>query len=822
MARDLYGSFGGVPERSAQGGPMFGPQQLSTNANMFGQNVGEAQARAGSQMAKAGDQLMDKATEYAAQATEAKVNDTIANVWAPQSGQLRARYDELTGRDKVAGYETYIQGLRQQREDLLKSATGPYERELLDKYTASHLTSETVSAQRELAGAMTDFEDQAMADLLLSEQGWLENNYNDPAAVDQTLNRMDGLVEMSAINKGLNPENPADQETIAQQQQAVRGSATVKMVNSAVSRGDLTTAYDLYHTNRSIVPGYQQLAIDGVLGAESIRQNSKNYTDAIINGKRLPPTVGAPPDHIQAAVVRAADLHGVAANDALTVAYIESNMGQNVGKRGDIGQTGKGGDIPTQAANMAAELKRVQGIAATSLGRTPEPWETYVVYQQGEGGGPALFKAAREQPMARAVDVLRPLYKNPKNAFDAIVHNGGNASMTAGQFLDFLKTKYRKNESYAACELPKGGIAEVVFGADPQTQSLQTPEMKNLADAIMAPHEEEGIAMQPASSPRQQLVEFNKVYAQAVLRAQQIPNLARRKGVIKALNAQRSVYQSAASAYSSALINEAQQLAVDPSFTSLEQVPAEMMSSLLDEHPETINMLERRANYNLEKQSGQTGKYQKDYGSKYYDLFRRIHAPDGDPNKINSVTDLYSYMNEQGDLTPPGLDQLTKEFSRDPISDADGKMREQAFKVIKRELSGQDDILGIPDPRGEALFAQALPVLYQAITDGQSKGLTMGQLTDPTSNDYIGLKVQSLKRTPEQMQMDMLQADTLPATEEKGFFDSLLPKKDRTRDDIIAEYYATSDVDKRKTLRQELIDKGFAKTSTTPTVPVSE
>lgn len=781
MAKDLYGTFGGVPQGDASAGPDLAFSHVTASPDAFGAKIGEAMQYEGKVVQKIGEQENDLAVHYAQQATEAKANDTIANQWAPAAAKRLSDYQALSGPDKIAGYDNYISGLRQDREALLKNATSPYEHKILDSHISSSLATETISAQRQLGDEMKSFQDSAQADLLLSEGRTLENHYNDPTVVADTFGRMDAQIEKHAIDNGLNPYNPADKEVITQQQRQVKGAAVTGMVNRAVSSGDLQTGYDIYHSNRAIIPGYQQLALDTTLNAEAVRQNGKNFSDAIINGEKLPGVVGAPPSDVQAHVVRAAYTSGVDPNQALTVAQIESAMGTNVGTRGDIGQTGKGGDLPEQAANMTSALKTAQDKARSVLGREPEPWENYVVYQQGVGGGPALFKGATENPTARAVDVLKPLYDDPKDAYDAVVNNGGNASMTSGQFLDFLKKKYQENSKYAVCTFTNPSGA---------------------AEQISKPHETDGIAMQPAASPRQQLVEFDKIYSQALLRANEIPNVERREGVIRALTARRSVYAASATAYSSTLINQAQELANDKNFTSLDQVPPDLASALLDEHPDTMHYLEVRAEYNLQKGSGGTGKYIKEYGGKYYDLFRRIHAPDGTEGKINSVDDLYSYMNENADLTPPGLDQLTKEFSRDPETDSEGKMRDQAFKVIKRQLSGQDEMLGIPDPKGEELFARALPVLYKAIDDGRAKGLSIGQMTDPGSPDWIGSKVASLKRSPEQMNLDMMNA-----------VDGVIPG-DKSADKItpqqwIISYRKAATWSEREMLRKKAVSLGF-------------
>lgn len=155
------------------------------------------------------------------------------------------------------------------------------------------------------------------------------------------------------------------------------------------------------------------------------------------------------------AVTNAATRNGVNPDHALTTANIESNIGRDPGAA-NIGEVrpstaasvgaSPGGGVNQQADTMAKVWKRSGEIAKTSLGRDPEPWQSYVVYQQGPGGGPALLKA---DPKARAVDVLTQVYGNPTNATSAIVKNGGTADMTAGDFLNHIKQLWAAKQTKA-------------------------------------------------------------------------------------------------------------------------------------------------------------------------------------------------------------------------------------------------------------------------------------------------------------------------------------------------------------------------------------
>jgi len=85
-----------------------------------------------------------------------------------------------------------------------------------------------------------------------------------------------------------------------------------------------------------------------------------------------------------------------------------------------------------------AIVKESMQVAQRVLGRPPFDWETYVVHQQGNGGGGALLNPANANKTA--LEVLTQAYRgNSRLATQAIVGNGGNTSMTAAEFAQSIK-----------------------------------------------------------------------------------------------------------------------------------------------------------------------------------------------------------------------------------------------------------------------------------------------------------------------------------------------------------------------------------------------
>lgn len=89
--------------------------------------------------------------------------------------------------------------------------------------------------------------------------------------------------------------------------------------------------------------------------------------------------------------------------------------------------------------NMNAFKKR--------FGREPSGAELYLMHQQGRGGAMALMS----YPDGNVVDVLATVYKGDRNkAARAVTLNGGDTSMTAGQFAGLWADKYNNVKSTAS------------------------------------------------------------------------------------------------------------------------------------------------------------------------------------------------------------------------------------------------------------------------------------------------------------------------------------------------------------------------------------
>lgn len=734
-AQDVYGPFGSVPTERAGGGGAT-PFSARANPGDFGAQVGAAVSQLGDTGAKVGQQALEVGTHFAQMATEAKVNDDYANKYVPAAVELRNQFDSLEGQDKIHGYESYMSGLQSLNKQFTGNSKSPYETQLMGALINRHVEGEAMGAKRELVEAQKLFAHKSTFDAINADNDLASRNYNDPQFLDDVAKRNENRATIHAIDGGFDPNTPEGKAQVEQVTRMANSDMAVKSIDRAISTGDVATAYKIRQGYSEVLPADQQLHIDNVLHDEATRQNGKNTVDAIKLGQPVPESIGAPPAVVQAAVANTAHAAGVDTNHALTVARIESSMGQNLGTRGDIGQTGKGGNLPTQASNMVNELKRSGQIASNTLGREAQPWEQYLVYQQGSGGGPALLKAKTDNPTAKAVDVLKPLYKNPKDALSAIVNNGGNATMTSGDYLNFIHQKYEANAERAKSDLP---------------------QQENPGDAILTPHQDSGEVVQPAATPRQALINFDEKVPSLIARINAIPNYETRKGVMQAFTDYKSSLQGASNAYTQQLVDKAEQLAADPNFTDMGQVPPTVRAALAVDHPETLRELRNQADANKKYTAEVVAKDAVQNSPNYYYNLQRTLQEDDTYNHITNENQLHDLLGRRdgNGISLKDYSDLKKSIVM-PTT-----LKNFLAKSLKQIEGANGNLDGEGGKRAIAFYNSINHVM------DSKQDIPVKELVDPQSKNYVG-KLMDDYMLPREMQVAnsarKMQAEALKKT----------------------------------------------------------
>ena len=184
-------------------------------------------------------------------------------------------------------------------------------------------------------------------------------------------------------------------------------------------------------------------------------------------------------------------------------------------------------------------------------------------------------------------------------------------------------------------------------------------------------------------------------------------------------------------------------------------------------------------------ENARTGGTSNTYGDGFYSVFQRIHAQDGDPNKVTDPAQLYPMVGQPGGLTMEGLTKAREELAgkSTPDGEAEANMRSTFFKVAHGQLTGSDDGLGLKDPQGEAIYLKFMAHAYPQIQADKAAGKTAAQIFSPDSPDYIGKSIPAFKRTLAQRTADMINANgevaTAPTdTPQPGIFSRLFGADD--------------------------------------------
>lgn len=852
MAKVPYTPF--PTEESGGGGGT--PFSVRSSPDDFGAGVGKAVERLG-------NIEFDVANKFAEEASEAKANDILANQWSPETTKMRTAYDSLEGPDKVHGYEAYVNGLKSYQKGLIENETNPHTKKILESYTTGRVISDSEGAARDLAVWQKQFNNESTYSLIKSQNDYAAGNYNNPALVQSVIDQNDAQIERLYIDNGHDPVTPEGQAIIGEAQRTARGETATKLITRAVQTGDISTANSLRSEYGTVIPGYQQLHIDNLLGVENLKYTARQTTQALKSGDPLPQPMGAPPIRLQVQVANMAHSNGVDPNTALAYIRIESSDGTDLGKRGTIAQDKHGGTLDEQIARLPAQIKQNEQTATNALGRQAEAWEGYVVHQQGSGGGAALLRAVNSGDNRKAVDILKPFEDKEKgyNALAAVVENGGNSTMTAGDFVGFIKQRYEdcakrakcdfgnydalntklSPEKEAAFQVWKAKYAPKDSGADydlrgafqaglspdektghwPDTfkkpnhptfsdqskfakdypdlagrwegEAFISPTKRAPGQAILVPHETSGEAVQPAATPIQALQNFNKKAPGMIQRINEISNVEVRESVMKEFSRDKATNEAAAESYKAAIQHDAQQLAVKPDFTSTDQIPPELRAQLLDV-PETMHYMSTMAEYNQTHVSGAITKDMREYGTGYFDLFKRINLPADNPNRITNVMQLQEQLG--GPITVAGYKDLVNELSgtRTPGGKSEGEMKSIFLEKAKASL-----VLYNGDLAGLDKFGALTAWFSNAYQKARSEGKSADALLNPDSADYMGKAIAAFNRTPAERIADRLK-DPLQYEPPK-----------RTLDMIINEAKATDDPAKKAALKAEAVSLGLVR-----------
>ncbi|MBV9747486.1 MAG: hypothetical protein JO157_01610, partial [Acetobacteraceae bacterium] len=415
-------------------------QQIQSSPADFGAAVGQATQGLGQAGMQAVDTGLEIATQQAAIHNQTVANDAYNQYlqklntiqYGDPSDPNSKGYMALQGRDALDAYPGVVDAMDKARTQILNTLQNPIQQRVFDNdsrrlmtYTMGQFGQHRAQQQKVWADQTSDALAQTNGQAAIAS-GAAGDDAGFYAHLQDGVNQ---IIEKGTRN-GLSPE-------VIQQQQADFKSHIFAQRFDAIAEQNPMRAWQLYQQNQGALSGTDQLALEHRLKPQVMAWQSRQDADRIMGASGQPSALGpAAP-----AVAASAQRQGVGASLALTVASIESQGGAAADRPGGpdaphgvfqmTGDTwrARGGTDANRADPQAqvdlgvANLAHSQDVARQALGAQPADWQTYVVHQQGDSGGPALLKA---DPNENAVDVLAQAYAgNRAKAQSAVVGNGG-------------------------------------------------------------------------------------------------------------------------------------------------------------------------------------------------------------------------------------------------------------------------------------------------------------------------------------------------------------------------------------------------------------
>ena len=237
--------------------------------------------------------------------------------------------------------------------------------------------------------------------------------------------------------------------------------------------------------------------------------------------------------------------------------------------------------------------------------------------------------------------------------------------------------------------------------------------------------------------------------------------------------------------------------------------------------------LTREAKDRLVKQVAEAASGRHDehtYGPGFWDAYKQVHAPAGDPGRITDASQLYAMVGPRGSLTVAGVDKLIKEIQdrKSPEGDAEAAMKKQFFeKVARPAITFENEEIKLQDPEGSKRYLQFLAYAMPAYDEGRRAGKTPAQLLNPESSDYIGKAIPQFQKPASEMYKDRVQAAPSMWQNIGHFFGASLPPVDPKSINSLAELQKAFQDGRiaAKAAADLALEKGWGARTTKPEMP---
>jgi len=747
------------PTVAPKGAPGNDFLRVDARPGAFGGRVAQAEEGFGKDVEHAAD--VGFQTAFSKERLDSQTNVAQQNThFNNQAGDLTESYLETKGLDAKNGLQKYKDDLNSLYEETRGQTRNPYEQSLLDRETRSQMDrfyalgshhAATQSDAWERTTAKEGAEAYGSTAALFASRSTepnLARDYN----VSTNLFQSDQESRNHWTREGLS--GPAFDQKIAEN----RGKNVKNIVESMVSDGtpaSVKRAIDFYHSQEDKMDAASRVQVDRFLRVPASKFDGRRIADTYLERP-----YGLPPGY------------------SSRVFQIESNNNPNAvtGSNKGLGQFGpreeaKYGitdanrtDVGAQTRALGKENEENRDQLSRVLGREPRGSEYYLAHQQGLGGAvmqlghpdrPAWENmAATGEGRQKGDDwARRAIWGNMTPAMKAQFPGGVN-TVTGGDFVRLWTERFYSGGAPATNDAAAGATPASVGGAGGN------------------------------------VVPLNRGAAVAAIQADQLPDKAKVMAQIRDdpylidhPQAQQEAFAHATKMYEvehgqAADEARAERLREQAIKKASDDTEGQMLQNIYSSKPTITNLdivnnpsLTREAKERMITQLGKadTNEHaERTYGPGFYDAYKMVHAPAGDPGRITDVSQLYPMVGPHGSLTIAGLDKLRTEIDakKTPEGESEAQMKKQFFEHVARpQITFTDQDLKLRDKEGDERFLKFQAAAFAAYDEGKKAGKTPQQLLNPESPDYIGKLIDRFKPTPAQAFADKVQ-------DQPGFFAS--------------------------------------------------